>query len=98
MRTTHTRLAVLAGLAATAVVAGCSSGSGASGDAAGPSSASGGKVSISVVSLIPGSEKAAFKAFDDQVAIFEQKNPTIDVKPREYQWTGPTFAAQLAGG
>jgi multiple sugar transport system substrate-binding protein len=97
MRTSRTPLAVLAGLAATTLVAACSSGSGGAASSA-SGSASGGKVSLSVVSLIPGSDKAAFKAFDDQVAIFEQKNPTIDVQPREYQWTGPTFAAQLAGG
>src|SRR5689334_1758855 len=98
MRTTRTRLAVLAGLAATTLVAGCSSGSSGAASSASGSGAAGKKVALSVVSLIPGSEKAAFKAFDDQVAIFEQKNPTIDVQPREYQWTGPTFAAQLAGG
>ena len=29
---------------------------------------------------------------------FEKKNPTIKVKPVEYQWTAPTFAAKLAAG
>ena len=91
------RRAVLAGVAAAGLLAACSSGS--SGAASGSGSAGADqKVTISVVSLIPGSEKAAFDAFDKQVAIFEQKNPNIVVKPQEYQWTGPTFAAQLAGG
>ena len=63
-----------------------------------PSAAADGKVSISVVSLPPGSDKAAFKAFDDQVAIFVKAHPNITVKPQEYEWKGTTFAAQLAGG
>ncbi len=57
-----------------------------------------GKVKLSVVSLLPGSDKAAFKAFDDQVAIFEKEHPDIDVEGHEYEWKGTTFAAQLAGG
>jgi multiple sugar transport system substrate-binding protein len=99
MSTRRTRLAVVAGIAATGLLAaGCSSGSsGGSGAASGSASGSQ-KVTISVVSLIPGSEKAAFDAFDKQVSLFEQNNPNITVKPQEYQWTGPTFAAQLAGG
>ena len=63
-----------------------------------PSAPADGKVSISVVSLPPGSDKAAFKAFDDQVAIFVKAHPNITVKPQEYEWKGTTFAAQLAGG
>jgi multiple sugar transport system substrate-binding protein len=55
-------------------------------------------VTISVVSLIPGSTQAAITQFNNQVAEFEKANPTIKVKPVEYQWTGPTFAAKLAAG
>ena len=55
-------------------------------------------VTISVASLIPGSTKAATQQFNAQVAEFEKANPTIKVKPVEYQWTGPTFAAKLAAG
>ena len=55
-------------------------------------------VTISVVSLIPGSEQSAFDAFNEQVAQFEELHPEITVEPQEYEWTGPTFAAQLAGG
>jgi multiple sugar transport system substrate-binding protein len=51
---------------------------------------------ISVVSLIPGSTPAAIQQFNNQVAAFEKAYPSIKVKPVEYQWTGPTFAAKLA--
>src|SRR5207245_8711431 len=53
---------------------------------------------ISVVSLIPGSTPAAIQQFNNQVAAFEKAYPSIKVKPVEYQWTGPTFAAKLAAG
>jgi len=62
------------------------------------STGSGKTVTISVVSLIPGSTSAAVQQFNDQVAEFEKANPTIKVKPVEYQWTAPTFAAKLAAG
>jgi multiple sugar transport system substrate-binding protein len=55
-------------------------------------------VTISVASLIPGSTPAAVQQFNAQVAQFERANPAIKVKPVEYQWTGPTFAAKLAAG
>jgi len=55
-------------------------------------------VTISVASLIPGSTAAAVKQFNAQVVQFEKANPGIKVKPVEYQWTGPTFAAKLAAG
>jgi multiple sugar transport system substrate-binding protein len=62
------------------------------------SAARGKSITISVASLIPGSTPAAIKQFNDQVAEFEKANPSIKVKPVEYQWTGPTFAAKLAAG
>src|SRR5581483_4470471 len=55
-------------------------------------------VTISVASLIPGATQAATDQFNAQVAQFEKANPGITVKPVEYQWTGPTFAAKLAAG
>jgi multiple sugar transport system substrate-binding protein len=55
-------------------------------------------VTISVASLIPGSTQAAINQFNAQVAEFQKANPTIKIKPVEYQWTGPTFAAKLAAG
>jgi ABC-type glycerol-3-phosphate transport system substrate-binding protein len=62
------------------------------------SSDGGGKVTISVASLAPGSAKAAFAAFDDRVKAFEKANQNITVKPEQYQWTAATFTTQLAGG
>jgi ABC-type glycerol-3-phosphate transport system substrate-binding protein len=56
------------------------------------------KVKISVVSLKPGSDKAAVDTFNAQVKQFEQQNPNIEVTPKEYEWKADTFAAQLAGG
>jgi ABC-type glycerol-3-phosphate transport system substrate-binding protein len=56
------------------------------------------KVTISVASLIPGSTPEATQQFNAQVAQFERANPSIDIKPVEYQWTAPTFAAKLAAG
>ena len=56
------------------------------------------KITISVASLIPGSTPEAIKQFNAQVKEFEKKYPTIKVKPVEYQWTAPTFAAKLAAG
>src|SRR5258708_19153629 len=53
---------------------------------------------ISVASLIPGSTHAAIAQFNAQVAEFQKATPSIKVKPVEYQWTGPTFAAKLAAG
>jgi ABC-type glycerol-3-phosphate transport system substrate-binding protein len=55
-------------------------------------------VTISVVSLIPGSTTQAIQQFNNQVAAFEKTNPSIKVKPVQYQWTGTTFAAELAAG
>jgi multiple sugar transport system substrate-binding protein len=55
-------------------------------------------VTISVASLIPGSTQAAVDQFNARVAEFEKANPTINVKPVDYQWTAPTFAAKLAAG
>jgi multiple sugar transport system substrate-binding protein len=71
---------------------------GAAASTAAGSTRSAKKVTISVASLIPGSTQAAINQFNAQVAEFERKNPTIKVKPVEYQWTGPTFAAKLAAG
>jgi ABC-type glycerol-3-phosphate transport system substrate-binding protein len=76
-------------IAGAGLLAGCSSSGQDSGD---------GKVHITVASLIPGSDEAAFKAFDDRVKEFEKANPDIAITTEEYQWTGPTFATQLAGG
>jgi multiple sugar transport system substrate-binding protein len=85
-----------AALAAAVVLAGLSACSGGGGEQ--QATTPDGKTAITVVSLKPGSEKAAFDAFDEQVRQFEAANPTIDVTTQEYEWTGPTFTAALAGG
>jgi multiple sugar transport system substrate-binding protein len=55
-------------------------------------------VTISVASLVPGSTAAATTAFNNQVSQFESANPGIHVQSVQYDWTGPTFAAELAAG
>jgi ABC-type glycerol-3-phosphate transport system substrate-binding protein len=90
----------LAGFAVAGVVGAMSLAACASAPApqATESAASAGPVTISVVSLLPGSQQAAIDAFNAQVKEFEAANPTITVKPEEYEWKATTFAAQLAGG
>jgi multiple sugar transport system substrate-binding protein len=91
-----TRKATTATLAVVGLLALCAT---AASSAATRASAGASKnVTISVASLIPGSTQAATNQFNAQVAEFEKANPTITIKPVEYQWTGPTFAAKLAAG
>src|SRR5689334_10362924 len=85
------RIATVA-VVVTSLLAACVAGASAK------SSSSQATVTISVASLIPGSTPEAVKEFNNQVAQFEKANPNIKVKPVEYQWTGPTFAAKLAAG
>ena len=85
-----TRTAAIAAVAVTSLLAVCASSI--------SSAATNKTVTISVASLIPGSTPAAIQQFNNQVKQFEQTNPAINVKPVEYQWTGPTFAAKLAAG
>jgi ABC-type glycerol-3-phosphate transport system substrate-binding protein len=80
----------IAGLAALAMVgalAACSSGGSDSG-----------KTELRVATFPPGADAAAYQAFEEQEAQFEKANPDIDVIGVEYEWEGPTFAVQLAGG
>lgn len=81
-------------IAATAVIgagllAGCSSSSGTTAD---------GKVFLTVAPVLPGATADALTALAQRVKEFEKAHPDIEVKPIEYQWTGTTFAAELAGG
>ena len=85
------RMATTVAVAAVLAVSIISSAAGRNGSRSGAQT-----VTISVASLIPGSTKEATAQFNAQVAEFEKANPTIKVKPTEYQWTGPTFAAKLA--
>ncbi|ANJ25624.1 ABC transporter substrate-binding protein [Agromyces aureus] len=85
------RTVVIAGIAALAMVgslAACSA----------DASSDSGKLELRVATFPPGADQAAYDAFAEQEAQFEKANPDIDVVGLEYEWTAPTFAAQLAGG
>jgi multiple sugar transport system substrate-binding protein len=82
-------LAVAGVAAASVVLSGCSAGGG---------STANGKTEIVVASVQPGASAESLAAFQTQVKTFEKQNPGIVVRGEEYNWTGPTFAAQLAGG
>ncbi len=84
------RKAAVAGVAALAMIgalAACSQGG-----------SDDGKLELRVATFPPGADQAAYDAFAEQEAQFEKANPDIDVVGVEYEWTAPTFAAQLAGG
>jgi ABC-type glycerol-3-phosphate transport system substrate-binding protein len=84
---------LLAGVAAAATIgalAGCSAGGG--------EQAADGKVELRVATFPPGADAAAYEAFAAQEKQFEDDNPDIDIIGVEYEWEGPTFAVQLAGG
>jgi ABC-type glycerol-3-phosphate transport system substrate-binding protein len=57
-----------------------------------------GKLELRVATFPPGADQAAYDAFAEQEKQFEELHPDIDVVGLEYEWTAPTFAAQLAGG
>src|SRR4051812_40831247 len=82
-------LAGVATLATVGALVGCSA---AGGDAAS------GKTELRVATFPPGADKAAYDAFAAQEKQFEKEHPDIDVIGVEYEWEGPTFAVQLAGG
>ena len=88
MKSHRTALAAAAALVTvTAALTGCSAGGGA-----------GGKTELRVATFPPGADAAAYEAFKTQEAQFEKLNPDIDIVGVEYEWKGPTFAVQLAGG
>ncbi|MFV0284986.1 MAG: ABC transporter substrate-binding protein [Demequina sp.] len=64
----------------------------------GSAEAAAGTIELRVATFPPGADEAAYEAFATQEAQFEEANPDIDVIGVEYEWTGPTFAVQLAGG
>ena len=85
---------LLAGVAAVATVGalvGCSTSSSGGGDESG-------KVELRVATFPPGADAAAYEAFAAQEKQFEDEHPDIDIIGVEYEWEGPTFAVQLAGG
>ncbi|GAA2031447.1 extracellular solute-binding protein [Agromyces tropicus] len=85
------RRIAIAGITALAVagaLAGCTSGSGSED----------GRLELRVATFPPGADQAAYDAFAEQESQFEEANPDIDIVGVEYEWTAPTFAAQIAGG
>ncbi|GAA5087918.1 extracellular solute-binding protein [Microbacterium yannicii] len=84
-------LAGVATLATVGALVGCSAAGGGSDD-------SSGKTELRVATFPPGADEAAYEAFAEQEKQFEEKHPDIDIIGVEYEWEGPTFAVQLAGG
>src|SRR5689334_24390159 len=79
-------VAAAAALVTVAALSGCAAGG------------ESGKTELRVATFPPGADAAAYEAFETQEAQFEKLNPDIDIIGVEYEWTGPTFAVQLAGG
>jgi ABC-type glycerol-3-phosphate transport system substrate-binding protein len=84
-------LAGVATVATVGVLVGCSATGGDGGS-------SDGKVELRVATFPPGADAAAYDAFATQEKQFEKEHPNIDIIGVEYEWEGPTFAVQLAGG
>ena len=84
------RSIAIAGIAAVAIVGALS--------ACSQGAADDGKLELRVATFPPGADQAAYDAFAEQEKQFEELHPDIDVVGLEYEWTAPTFAAQLAGG
>lgn len=87
------RRVLVAGIAAAATIgalAGCSATPADEADA--------GKIELRVATFPPGADAAAYEAFAAQEKQFEDDHPDIDIIGVEYEWEGPTFAVQLAGG
>ncbi|GGM40156.1 ABC transporter substrate-binding protein [Microbacterium saperdae] len=87
---TKTLVAGIAVLATVGALAGCSAG--------GDEGAADGKTELRVATFPPGADAAAYEAFAAQEKQFEKEYPDIDIIGVEYEWEGPTFAVQLAGG
>ncbi len=81
-------IAIAAAIATVASLAACTADNGG-GD---------GRIELRVATFPPGADVAAYEAFAAQEKQFEKKFPNIDIIGVEYNWTGPTFAAQLAAG
>ncbi|WP_040165842.1 ABC transporter substrate-binding protein [Microbacterium gorillae] len=84
-------LATAATIATAGMLAGCTSGGGSTTNADG-------KIELRVATFPPGADEAAYKAFAEQEKQFESEHKNIDIIGVEYEWKGPTFAVQLAGG
>ncbi|WP_305782453.1 ABC transporter substrate-binding protein [Symbioplanes lichenis] len=89
MSTLRTALGVLLATGLTLSAAACG------GDEEKPA---GGKVTLVINGLPPGTEKATHDRFLANVAEFEKANPDIDIDAREGKMDPQTFPAKLAGG
>ncbi|WP_300268276.1 extracellular solute-binding protein, partial [Microbacterium sp.] len=86
---TRTLIAAVAVFATAGALAGCATDAGGTGD---------GKTELRVATFPPGADAAAYEGFAAQEKQFEKEHPDIDIIGVEYEWEGPTFAVQLAGG
>lgn len=86
---TRTLIATVAVFATAGALAGCATDAGGTGD---------GKTELRVATFPPGADAAAYDSFAAQEKQFEKEHPDIDIIGVEYEWEGPTFAVQLAGG
>ncbi|WP_163544239.1 ABC transporter substrate-binding protein [Occultella kanbiaonis] len=95
MKSSWTRRAALvaSAVAALATVAACT---GDPGDG-GTDAATDGTITIHVA-IDPGLEQDSLDAINTRIEQFTEANPDIAVETQEYNWTGTTFAAELAGG
>ena len=87
---TRALIAGVAVIATAGALAGCAAGAGDDG--------ADGKTELRVATFPPGADAAAYEGFAAQEKQFEQEHPDIDIIGVEYEWEGPTFAVQLAGG
>ena len=87
---TKAMTAGIAVLATVGALAGCTS--------AGDGDSADGRLELRVATFPPGADAAAYDAFAAQEKQFEKEHPNIDIIGVEYEWEGPTFAVQLAGG
>ena len=87
---TKAMVAGIAVLATVGALAGCTS--------AGDGDGADGRLELRVATFPPGADAAAYDAFAAQEKQFEKEHPDIDIIGVEYEWEGPTFAVQLAGG
>lgn len=87
---TRTLIAGVAVIATAGALAGCA--------ADGADAGADGKIELRVATFPPGADSAAYEGFVAQEKQFEEDHPDIDIIGVEYEWEGPTFAVQLAGG
>ena len=73
------RSVAIAGLAAVAMVGALAACSSSGGD-------SSGKTELRVATFPPGADAAAYDAFAEQEAQFEEEHPDIDIIGVEYEW------------